>query len=51
VAATGASSPVPPGIPRDPAPGQYYASPALAALLRGTPVNQLADAIPATWPG
>ncbi|MGH3297124.1 MAG: FtsX-like permease family protein, partial [Trebonia sp.] len=46
VAATGASSPVPPGIPRDPAPGQYYASPALAALLRGTPANQLADRYP-----
>ena len=30
VAATGPTSPVPPGIPRDPAPGQYYASPALA---------------------
>jgi len=43
VAATGASSPVPPGIPRDPGPGQYYASPALAALLRSTPANQLAD--------
>ena len=26
VAATGTSSPVPPGIPRDPGPGQYYAS-------------------------
>jgi hypothetical protein len=26
VAATGPTSPVPPGIPRDPAPGQYYAS-------------------------
>jgi hypothetical protein len=39
VAATGVSSPVPPGIRRDPGPGQYYASPALAALLRsrGTP--------------
>jgi hypothetical protein len=46
VAATGASSPVPPGIPRDPGPGQYYASPALAALLRGTPANQLADRYP-----
>jgi hypothetical protein len=46
VAATGASSPVPPGIPRDPAPGQYYASPALAALLRSTPANQLADRYP-----
>ena len=46
VAATGASSPVPPGIPRDPGPGQYYASPALAALLRTTPANQLADRYP-----
>jgi hypothetical protein len=46
VAATGASSPVPPGIPRDPGPGQYYASPALVALLRSTPANQLADRYP-----
>ena len=46
VAATGASSPVPPGIPRDPGPGQYYASPALAALLRSTPADQLADRYP-----
>jgi hypothetical protein len=46
VAATGASSPVPPGIPRDPGPGQYYASPALAALLRGTPADQLAGRYP-----
>ena len=46
VAATGASSPVPPGLPRDPAPGQYYASPALIALMRATPANQLADRYP-----
>jgi hypothetical protein len=46
VAATGASSPVPPGIPRDPGPGQFYASPALAALLRAAPANQLADRYP-----
>ena len=46
VAATGTSSPVPPGIARDPGPGQYYASPALAALLRSTPANQLADRYP-----
>jgi hypothetical protein len=46
VAATGASSPVPPGILRDPGPGQYYASPALAALLRATPANQLAGRYP-----
>jgi FtsX-like permease family protein len=46
VAATGASSPVPPGIAQDPGPGQYYASPALAALLRSTPANQLAGRYP-----
>ena len=46
VAATGASSPVPPGIPADPGPGQYYASPALAALLRATPADQLAGRYP-----
>jgi hypothetical protein len=46
VAATGTSSPVPPGLPRDPGPGQYYASPALAALLRSTPANELADRYP-----
>jgi hypothetical protein len=51
VAATGASSPVPPGIPRDPGPGQYYASPALAALLRSTPANQLADRYPGQLAG
>jgi hypothetical protein len=46
VAATGASSPVPPGIPHDPGPGQYYASPALAALLGGAPASQLAGRYP-----
>jgi hypothetical protein len=46
VATTGASSPVPPGISRDPGPGQYYASPALAALLRSTPADQLANRYP-----
>jgi hypothetical protein len=51
LAATGASSPVPPGIPRDPAPGQYYASPALASLLRSTPANQLADRYPGRLAG
>ena len=51
VAASGASSPVPPGIPRDPGPGQYYASPALAALLRSTPANQLADRYPGRLAG
>ena len=51
VAATGASSPVPPGITHDPGPGQYYASPALAALLRSTPADQLADRYPGRLAG
>jgi hypothetical protein len=51
VAATGASSPVPPGITRDPGPGQYYASPALAALLHSTPADQLADRYPGRLAG
>ena len=51
VAATGASSPVPPGLPRDPGPDQYYASPALAALLRSTPASQLADRYPGRLAG
>jgi len=51
VAATSASSPVPPGIPRDPGPGQYYASPALAALLRSTPTGQLAGRYPGRLAG
>ncbi len=46
VAATGPSSPVPPGIPTLPATGQFYASPALATLLRATPADQLGDRIP-----
>jgi hypothetical protein len=46
VAATGPWSPAPPGIPRDPGPGQYYASPALAALMRATPAGQLAGRYP-----
>ena len=51
VAATGTSSPVPPGITHDPGPGQYYASPALAALLRSTPADQLADRYPGRLAG
>lgn len=43
VAATGPGSPVPPGIPRLPGPGEFYASPALSALLRTTPANELGD--------
>jgi hypothetical protein len=51
VAATGPTSPVPPGIPRDPAPGQYFASPALASILRGTPADELADRYPGRLTG
>jgi hypothetical protein len=43
VAPTGPHSPVPPGIPHLPGPGEYYASPAMAKLLRETPPGQLAD--------
>ena len=51
VAATGASSPVPPGITHDPGPGRYYASPALAALLRSTPASELAGRYPGRLAG
>ncbi|HEY5395121.1 MAG TPA: FtsX-like permease family protein, partial [Trebonia sp.] len=51
VAATGPTSPVPPGIPRDPEPGQYFASPALASLLRSTPADELADRYPGRLAG
>ena len=51
VATTGPTSPVPPGIPHDPAPGQYYASPALASLLRGTPRDELGDRYPGRLAG
>ena len=51
VAATGASSPVPPGITHDPGPGRYYASPALAALLRSTPADELAGRYPGRLAG
>ena len=46
VAATGPRSPVPPGIPHLPGPGQFYASPALSKLLRSTPASQLGDRYP-----
>ncbi|MEB8339091.1 FtsX-like permease family protein [Streptomyces endophyticus] len=46
VAATGPNAPVPPGLPRLPGPGEYYASPALAELLRATPAGELADRYP-----
>jgi hypothetical protein len=51
VAATGPRSPIPPGIPALPEPGQYYASPALSTLLRSTPAAQLGDRYPGTQIG
>lgn len=43
VAATGPRSPIPPGLPHLPGPGQFYASPALSQLLRSTLASQLGD--------
>jgi hypothetical protein len=51
VAALGPKAPVPPGIARLPASGQYYASPALAALLRATPPDELGDRFPGSLVG
>jgi hypothetical protein len=46
LAATGPSSPIPPGIAKLPGPGQFYASPALTKLLHDTPAAQLGDRYP-----
>ncbi|MBV9382113.1 MAG: hypothetical protein JOY82_24070 [Streptosporangiaceae bacterium] len=46
VASLGAGAPVPPGVTSLPAPGEYYASPALAALLKAVPAGELGDRFP-----
>jgi hypothetical protein len=46
LAATGPRSPIPPGIPSLPGPGQYYVSPALSKLLSTAPAAQLGDRFP-----
>ena len=46
VAAAGPHAPVPPGIAQLPGPGEYDASPALTALLKSEPANQLRDRYP-----
>jgi uncharacterized membrane protein YhaH (DUF805 family) len=46
VAPLGPGAPVPPGVTRLPAPGEYYASPALAALLKTVPAGELGDRFP-----
>jgi hypothetical protein len=51
VAALGADAPLLPGISMLPAAGQYYASPALAALLRTVPADELGDRFPGTMIG
>lgn len=51
VAALGPDAPVPPGISKLPAPGTYYASPALEALLRTVPADELGDRFPGKLAG
>ena len=51
LAATGPGSPVPPGLPRLPGPGEFYASPALRDLLAAVPADQLAARFPARLAG
>jgi hypothetical protein len=51
VAALGPHAPVPPGITKLPAPGTYYASPALEALLRTVPADELGDRFPGKLAG
>ena len=51
VAALGSGAPVPPGIGHLPAPGEYYASPALAALLHTVPATELGDRFPGRLAG
>jgi hypothetical protein len=46
VAAAGTHSPVPPGIAHLPGPGEYYASPALTALIASQRANELRDRFP-----
>ena len=46
VAALKPEAPVPPGIPRLPGPGEYYASPALRAKIAAAPADQLAARYP-----
>jgi len=46
VAPLGPHALLPPGITRLPAPGEFYASPALAALLKTAPADELADRFP-----
>ncbi|WP_127505583.1 FtsX-like permease family protein [Actinoplanes solisilvae] len=51
LAATGPRSPVPPGLPRLPGPGEYFASPELARLIAATPPAELGDRFPGRLAG
>jgi ABC-type lipoprotein release transport system permease subunit len=51
LAALGPNAPLPPGISALPHAGQYYVSPALAALLTSTPRDELGDRFPGTQAG
>jgi hypothetical protein len=51
VAALGPDAPVPPGISRLPRGGEYFASPALSALLRATPRDELGARFPGAQVG
>ncbi len=46
LAAAGPKAPIPPGIPRLPGPGEYYASPALTRLIASEPADELRDRFP-----
>ena len=46
VAAAGPGAPIPAGMSRLPGPGQYFASPELASLLRAQPADELRDRYP-----
>jgi hypothetical protein len=51
VAALGPDGPVVPGLDRLPAAGQYYASPALARLIKAVPYDELGQRFPGTEAG
>jgi hypothetical protein len=51
VAPLGAKAPILPGLTKLPAPGQYYASPALANLIKSVPSDELGDRFPGTYVG
>ncbi len=51
VAPLGAKAPILPGLTKLPERGQYYASPALANLIKSVPSDELGDRFPGTYVG